>query len=323
MNQAVIDWLLERDQPSVRYQTLTDLLERKQDDPEVREAHSQIPRIGWARDILRLQNRRGLWESHEPRNVREWLNFLRVPEYVATTWRALVLCDLGLTSNDPRIRKIADRFFEYKLRMGSMINIFTEEVCYVGNTARMLTRFGYGDDFRVRKLYDWLLEDQREDGGWNCSQGTPGTLDAWEALAAYAVLPGSRRSGKIEQSISRGAEFYLERSLFQEGRRYAPWFRFHYPTHFFYDILVGLDLITKLGFSGDSRLGPALQMLQEKRQANGTWLLGPLHPDVEPGGHLDLSVKKAKPFSLEVPGQPSKSITLTALRILKRVEEAN
>ena len=26
-------------------------------------------------------------------------------------------------------------------------------------TARMLTRFGYGDDYRVRKLYERLLED--------------------------------------------------------------------------------------------------------------------------------------------------------------------
>ena len=107
--------MLEEDQPSVRYHTLVDLLGRKEDDPEVREAHSKIPRIGWAREILRLQKPKGFWEPHEPTNVRDWMNFLRVPEYVATTWRAIVLSDLGLTSRDPRIRKIADRFFEYKL----------------------------------------------------------------------------------------------------------------------------------------------------------------------------------------------------------------
>ena len=77
--------MLEEDQPSVRYHTLVDLLERKEDDPEVREAHSRIPRIGWARDIFRLQKPKGFWEPHEPKNVREWINFLRVPEYVATT----------------------------------------------------------------------------------------------------------------------------------------------------------------------------------------------------------------------------------------------
>src|SRR5439155_1371710 len=121
------------------------------------------------------------------------------------------------------------------------INIFTEEVCAVGNAARLLTRFGYGDDYRVKKLYDWLLEDQREDGGWNCSQGTPGTLAGWEALPAFAALPKSKRSGKIERSISRGGEFYSEKRMCQEGRKYLTWLRFHYPSHIYYDILVGLD----------------------------------------------------------------------------------
>jgi hypothetical protein len=321
-NTQVIDWLLQEDQPSVRYHTMVHLLERKEDDPEVRVAHSKISRIGWARDILRLQKPQGFWEPREPTNVREWMNFLRVPEYVATTWRALVLSDLGLTSRDPRIRKIADRFFEYKLQLGSMINIFTEEVCAVGNTARLLTRFGYGDDHRVRKLYDWMLEDQREDGGWNCSQGTPGTLDGWEALAAFAALPKSKRSGKIEQSISRGAEFYLERRLFREGRKYVPWFRFHYPTHIYYDILVGLDMITRLGFADDPRLEPALKILKEKRRADGTWSIDRVHQDLGPGATIHLSVKKVKPFALEAPGKPSKWITLTALRVLKRVEDA-
>jgi hypothetical protein len=319
----LIDWLLEEDQPSVRYHTLVDLLKRKEDDPEVRETHSKIPKIGWARDMLRLQKPKGFWEEHEPTNVAEWMNFLRVPEYQATTWRAIVLSDLGLTSSDPRIRKVADCFFEYKLQLGSMINIFTEEVCYVGNAARVLTRFGYGDDHRVRKLYDWLLEDQRDDGGWNCSQGTPGTLDGWEALAAFAALPKSKRSRKMERSISRGAEFYLERRLFQEGRKYDPWFRFHYPNHFFYDILVGLDTITSLGFADDARLEPALKILRNKRRADGTWLLDRAHPDIGPGTTIHLSAKEVKPLELELPGKPSKWITLTALRTLKRVEDAS
>ena len=318
-----MDWLLEEDQPSVRYRALVDLLGRREDDSEVRRARSRIPRIGWAADMLRLQKPEGYWEPHEPGTVREWLDFLYFPVYVATTWRAIVLSDLGLTSADPRIRKIADCFFKYKLQTGTMVNIFTEEVCNAGNTARMLTRFGYGDDARVRKLYDRLLEDQREDGGWDCRQGTPGTLDGWEAMAAFAALPKSKRSRRIEQSISRGAEFYLERGLFREGRRYAPWFRFHYPVHYYYDILVGLDLITGLGFADDPRLRPALKILEDKRRADGTWLLDRVHPDIGPGAGFTPYNKKPRPLALEAPGRPSKWITLTALRVLKRVEDAS
>jgi hypothetical protein len=269
---------------------------------------------------LRLQGPKGFWEPREPKSVREWVNFLYYPTYTATNWRALVLADLGLDATDPRIQKIVDLLFEYKLRLSSPFNFFYEEMCISANTARMMTRFGYGDDPRVRKLYDWLIEDQREDGGWHCSQGKPGTLDVWEPLAAFAALPKSKRSPKMDRAISRGAEFYLERKLFREGKPYAPWLRLHYPNHYYYDILVGLDVLTDLGFAGDRRLRPALNILKDKRRRDGTWAIDRAHPDVGVGAGYRPDRKKVKPLVLEEPGLPSKWITLKALRVLKRVE---
>ena len=336
MNRDVVDWLLEEDQPSVRYYTLIDLLGRKESDPEVRATYSKIPRRGWAKDILELQKPGGYWEPSEPdspteenvlrrpANFLRWLSFLLRPGYLSTNWRALVLSDLGLTSKDERIGKIADLFFKYKLGLGSPINIYNEEVCIVGNTARMLTRFGYLDDFRVRKLYDRLLEDQKEDGGWNCFPSDKGALDGWEALAAYAVLPKQKRTKRINRSIERGVEFYLQRKLFDDGeKKYAPWFRFHYPVHYYYDVLVGLDFVTKLGYADDRRIRPALRILNDKRRRDGTWPLDKVHPDRGAGAGSDPNLKKLKPFAVEEAGKASKWITLTALRILKRVEDAS
>jgi hypothetical protein len=99
-----------------------------------------------------------------------------------------------------------------------------------------------------------------------------------------------------------------------------PWFRFHYPNHYYYDLLVGLDVITRLGYDDDRRLRAALEILNEKRQADGTWILEKVHPDLGAGAQYSLR-KKASPFALEEAGQPSKWITLTALRVLKRVED--
>ncbi|HTT26700.1 MAG TPA: hypothetical protein VMH90_07065 [Thermoplasmata archaeon] len=322
VDRGVVDWLLEPDQPAVRYYALVDLLGRKPEDPEVRRALAEIPRRGWGADLLGALQPSGLWEEKEPRNVQAYVDFLYQPKYVSSNWKALVVSDLGLTSSQPKIRRLAERFFEYKLRLGSPFNYFHEEVCVSGNTARILTRFGYGDDRRVRMLFDWLVEDQREDGGWNCSQGTPGTLDGWEAMAAFAALPPSARTGRIEKAIDRGAEFYLDRGLFREGKSYPPWRRLHYPNHYYYDILVGLDFLTRLGYGGDRRLQPALQILQEKRQRDGSWLLERVHPDAA-GSSAQPYLKKVKPFALEEPGQPSKWITLQALRVLKRVEDAS
>ncbi len=278
--------------------------------------------MGWAKDLLDAQKPEGYWEAHEPRAVREWVSFLRFPTFQSSVWKGIVLSDLGLTSADPRIRKFADRVFQYLLPLSSPLNLFTEEVCIVGNAARMMTRFGYGNDRRVRKLYDWMLEDQRKDGGWNCAAGQPGTLDSWEALAAFDAIPKAKRTAAMERAIARGADFYLDRRLFKEGPRYAPWFRSHYPTHYFYDVLVGLDMLTSLGFADDRRLTPALDVLRKKRRSDGTWLLDRIHPDQEPRRREGTGRNREKPLALEPAGKPSKWITLTALRVLKRVEDA-
>ena len=320
-SRKVVEWLLEESQPSVRYLTLIDLLGRRQSDPEVTEAHSSISKWGWARDILRLQKTDGTWESKS--DLPHGFGRLYVPKYTSTNWMAIVLSDLGLDKSNEQVRKAADLFFKEWLAIPSGENIFNDEVCIVGNTARMLTRFGYGNDPKVRKLFDRLVEDQKEDGGWHCFQSNKGTLDCWEALAAFAALPKSTWTRRIKNSIERGAEFYLKRGLLNEdGTKYLPWFRFHYPNHYYYDLLVGLRVITGLGFGGDKRLQPALNILKEKRRGDGTWLLDAVHPDVGKGAGYRVR-KGVKRFALEEPGKPSKWNTLNALAVLKKVEEAS
>jgi len=314
-SDRTISWLLEGNQPAVRYRALLDLLDRPKNDPGVRRAYSAIPTTGWAFDILRKQKPAGHWARP---------NSLYRPKYIATNWMAVILSDLGLTKDNAQVRKATELFFKEWMRKEGP-NIFQDEVCLVGNTARMLTRFGYGEDARVKRLFDRLVDDQRDNGGWHCRPSANGTLDGWEALAAFAVLPAAKRSRRIKRAIERGAEFYLERELIDDGGpKYYPWFRLHYPVHYYYDVLVGLDAITRLGYGGDRRLGRALDILKAKRTSDGRWPLERIHPDPANyawGKHnLRWSVK---PFRLEEEGKPSKWITLTALGILRRVEDAS
>ncbi len=58
---AVIRWLLEEDQPAIRYLTLTQLLGKPADDPEVEAAREQITKSGWAADLLATQKCGGWW----------------------------------------------------------------------------------------------------------------------------------------------------------------------------------------------------------------------------------------------------------------------
>jgi hypothetical protein len=307
----VIHWLLEDDQPAVRYFALVDIVGRPASDGKAMSAKEKIPRRGWAREILEKQKREGNWESRK--------NLYR-QKYTATNWRMLVLSDLGLTAKNGRIERACAMLFAEWLKVQP--SQADGEICFVGNLARMLTRFGYGEDARVKGLYEWIVQNQKDDGGWHCFKSITGTLDCWEGLAAFAALPRSLWTRSIMRSAERGAEFYLERHLMEEGPRYAPWFRLHYPNHYYYDILVGLDVMTRLGYARDERLGPALTILRDKRRKDGRWILDRIHPDPADyaWGTHNLE-RKVKPFALEEAGKPSKWVTLTALRVLKRTEE--
>ncbi|MDX1535004.1 MAG: hypothetical protein R3291_05235, partial [Thermoplasmata archaeon] len=236
MNRSVLEWLLEEDQPAVRAQVLTDLLDRSLNDSEVQEARAKILQRGWGADILAEQLPSGHWV---------WTESLYGPKYLASNWRLLVLADLGGTKDDPRIQRSAELLRdEFAKPDGGFATPSRDEghLCITGNTVRMLIQFGYESDPLVRQAQEWLLGEQREDGGWNCFEG-PGTLDGWEALSAFAAIPARKRTRAVHEAVERGAAFYLERELHKEGRRYAPWFRMHYPVHYYYDLLVGLDIL--------------------------------------------------------------------------------
>ena len=318
IQQGVLDWLLEPDQPVVRFNTLTHLLGCSRNSEEVRKAYSKIPKVGWSHEILAGQKPGGYWDSRED---------LYRPKYTATIWKLIVLADLGLTAKDDRIRKPCEFFLkEYAKPDGGFDtpgDSPRSELCITGNVAKALLLCGYDEDSRVLAAFDWLVENQKDDGGWHCFPNrVHGTLDCWEGLSAFAALPKRKWTRRIKRSVERGAEFYLARQLFREGRkRYLPWFRFHYPVHYYYDLLVGLDVITRLGYADDRRLKAALQILKDKRRPDDTWALDAVHPDLGLGAGYRFK-KRPKPFALEKQGKPSKWITLTALRVLKRVEEA-
>jgi hypothetical protein len=322
LQPRLLEWLTDPEQPAARYRALVGLLDRQEDANELRSVRAEIPKKGWVARILRGQRAGGFWESRDN---------LYVPKYTATIWNLIVLADLGMTARDERVRRPCEFFLEEYSRPDGGFdtpssNWSRSEVCLTGNLARTLVLCGYEDDRRVRSAFDWLIENQMEDGGWHCFYDRAfgrGTLDCWEGLSAFAALPRARWTRRMKRSVKRGAEFYLRRELFRQGRRrYVPWFRFHYPVHYYYDILVGLDVITKLGYGGDGRLGAALSMLKKKRRPDGAWALESVHPDVGAGAGYRMNKKLVKPLALEKKGEPSKWITLTCLQVLKRIEEA-
>jgi hypothetical protein len=314
---GAIEWLLEEGEPSVRYMTLTQLLGKSEKDPDVKAAKKKIGKEGWAAELLAKQKPGGWWVHEE--------NFYR-PKYLSTNWMLLILSDLGLKREDTRIRRAAelwrDRFSKADGGFGAD-GARRSHLCIAGNTARALVKFGYAEDPKVVSALEWLVKNQASNGGWSCF-GSGGNLDSWEGMSAFAAYPKQLWTRSIKSAVERGAEFYLRKSLDQQGGRYEVWYRFHYPVHYYYDLLVGLDFMTALGYGDDKRLSGAVALLKEKRGLDGRWNLDAVHPDVE-GGMADWYAKHATqaptPFALEKAGRPSKMITFRAMLVLNRLGE--
>jgi len=303
-------WLADLAEPAARYRYLVDIEGLPPDSTGARAARRQILSHGWAADILEKQDRRGFWVNRKS---------LCRPKYTATNWRLLILAELGLTATTPRVRRAVDLMLaDYGSSDGPFARRDAEpHFCFVGNTARMMILFRLGADRRVRSSLDWLADQQLEDGGWDCFGRSRGTLDCWEALAAFAAFGPRRWTRKWKRAVERGAEFYLERGLLREGRsRYAPWERLHYPVHYYYDVLLGLEMLVRLGYGDDSRTADARALLTQKMRPDGTWVAEAVHPDLGRGANYgaEPSVRR---FALERVRARSKWITLRALAALR------
>jgi hypothetical protein len=315
ISKSVLQWLLSEDQPSVRYRTLTELLDRPPDDPEVPEAQRAILVRGWASRMLAARDAGGWWENPQS---------LYRPKYLATNWRLLTLAELGVTREVPEIRASCELWMKkFATTEGGLggNSVGTAHHCAAGNQARALIRMGYEEDPRVRRTMEWLVESAHPKGGWSCfSSGR--NLDSWEGLSAFAVYPRTKWTAAMNRVVDAGVEFFLERELHRQGTKYAPWFRFHDPVHYYYDLLVGLEVVTALGVTDDPRLRFALSVLQKRRRSDGRWNLDAVHPDVE-GSMAEWLRAHPKdrptPLAFERVGRPSKMVTLRALRVLKRV----
>ena len=296
-DDPILAWLLEPEEPAMRYLASRDLLEPTPSRRELEDLRANVPDAGWAARILADQ-REGTWWGRK--DTCYW------PRTTGTYWCLAVLADLGLTRNDERVANAVEHMLRIHLvRDGGFSPRgppTPSHFCSTGIMVRTLLELGYLEDPRTWGGIEWLLSDQLEGGGWDCHSPPKDTLDGWEAMAAFVAIPPERRTAEVRASLRRGAEFYLSRGLLHEGARYERWYGLHYPWHYWYDVLVGLDFITALGYGTDPRAREALDLLRSKCRPDGRWVLEGVNGKLR----------------LEPQGRPSKMITFLALRVLRR-----
>ncbi|MGD2206417.1 MAG: hypothetical protein PVH17_06530 [Anaerolineae bacterium] len=300
-----IPWLLEEENPSVRYGTLRDLLDRPAGGPAVLAARAAIPTWPPLAELLAAQKRDGYWVKRD----------FYLPKHYGTFWTLSVLADLGLTRDDERIEKACEFMFTFQRETGAFCRrrrvagrgiVWDDEPgpCTHARIVRFLIQFGYGDDPRTRAGVDWLLAAQRDEEMWDCHPSRRyGCLRATHDALRVAALDAEAAA---HPAVQRGAEvvidLLLQRGMSQYHTGFS-WTILDYP-YFDMSLVSTLDALARLGYPRTHpQIGKALDHLLSRQLPSGAWSLD--------------RVPYRLPLDLGRPGEPNKWLTLDALKVIK------
>ncbi len=334
LNDDPRPWLLEEDpaNPGVRYFALKELLDKPASDPEVVQASQALMSSGPVPIILDAQDPEGFWVKPGPGYF---------PQYRGTVWAVTMLGQLGADGADPRVRKGCRYVLQHSVDKNgafSMAAIPSQAIiCLNGHLLSALLDLGWLGDERVDRALEWVARMVTGEGvapagersaplrylksatcgpGFCCGLNAkkPCAWGAVNVLSAFSALPEEARTPLIHRAIDAGLEFLLSKDPavadYPMGYGVKPsrrWFSFGFPLFWVADVLHNLEVLTSFAYGSDRRLSAAMELVLGKQDQLGRW-------------KMEYSYNGKSLVDIEEKGQPSKWVTLRALRVLKRRE---
>lgn len=328
------EWLLEEENPSVRYLTLRDIVDAG--EKEVKSARAKAHREGPIAEILDNMNPEGWWVH--PGNVYS-------PKCQGTSWSILCLSQMGgSVEEDKRIGTACKYLLDTTLSEGGQFGSYKTFSCFQGNMLYSLADLGC-KDARLNIAFEWtartvsgegLPEKVTKDGVTDESAGklfplsyvtgplftcrvNKGKSCAWagaKVMLALSRIPENERSPLIQRAVEAGAAYFFTNdpasAIFPGETAPEPderWRHFHFPVAGF-DLLQVAEALTALVYGADPRLANTLQLIRDKQDEQGKWPLqknwGYWHKWWVKFGSVN---------------KPNKWVTLRAIRVLKRAAE--
>lgn len=325
LNADPTDWLLEKENPSVRYFTLRDILGMPEDAPEVKQAKQLIMQTGVVPALLQKQRK--------PEYIQSYSRFY-TNKYKGLVWSLIILAELGAVAS-PQIKEDCEYLFVHSQETidgGFAMNTAIKtgggrasEVipCLTGNMVWSLIRLGYLEDPRVQKGIDWITRYMRFNDGIVVDPQVP-PYDRYEVcwgkhtchmgvvktLKALAAIPEDQRTGAVDDTIHKAVEFLLIHHIHKRShdlnRISKPgWTKFSFPLMYQTDVLEILDILTGLGIA-DNRMKEAMELVLSKQDVMGRWKTE------------STNNSSRFPIPADPKDEQSKWLTLRAMRILKR-----
>lgn len=288
-----VAWLLQPENPSIRYWTLVEILNRPANDPEVQEARAAIAQQPLVKELFALQHPEGYWGDDETK-----------PYTAQGAVAALTLLHMLGVSPDEHTTAGCDSFLKFCQHESGGFSM-TKNIrsgifpCTTGEHLPFLVYFGLGDDPRVLGAFAFLMGDMSTDDALDCGryQHQDCLWGAIAALKGLAVLPTDMRLAPYEQVVERLANALLNARYDFEGE-HKRWLTFGVPRA--WDLLSTLKTLATHGYARDPRFLILLERLLNRQDEQGRWLCGSV----------------SRTWLIEKRNQPSKWITLDALRVL-------
>ncbi len=328
-DDLAIQWLLDSGDPSIRYFTLVDLLEKSNRSRDVKATRDQILDGPQVRTLFAGQQAAKRTTKDSFALHPSGFGVHPYKKWDGAHWRLVSLVELGIPAHEPRAVAAADQVLRWltgeahrsqiKAIEGRVRRCGSQE----GNALAVCSRLGLIDDPRVQYLAGSLMKWQWPDGGWNCDKRPSANHSSfYESLAPmWGLIEYHKATGDeaAREAAQCTAEMFLSHQLFRStttGEVIDPeWLKLHYPLYWHYDILQALVILSRLPEAGskmhDARVQEALDIVESKRQPDGCWMAE---------GFYWVPVGK-RISNVEVVDWgrrgPNEMITLNALRVLK------
>jgi hypothetical protein len=311
---SALAWLLESDEPIIRYRTRTWLLGEPEADAAVaadRASSADGPMVGALLDFpdARVNPYRKWWGLH---------------------WRLVSLADFELPLDHAAVRERLDAAIDRELAwianprhldsIPLLDGLYRADASIEGNALYAVSRFGHARDARAARLVERLLAWQWPDGGWNCDRRASGYRssfhESWATAIGLAAYHEATGHDEALAAARRTAELLLDHRLFRtlDGRRqiHSTMAALHWPAYWHYDVLAGLRVLLAVdpGLLLDPRASEAVDLLAARALPDGryatnrAWWQAGRHA-TSPTDVVDWGR-----------GRPSEALTLHALAVL-------
>jgi hypothetical protein len=328
-----LPWLLEPDDPGVRYLAMRDLLDSNPEDAEFQAAREAAHKDGPIAGILAEMEEDGFWARPGPGYN---------PKYRSSVWSLILLAQLGASPEvDARIERACAYLFEHGLAAGGQFTASGAPSgtadCLQGNMCWAFLELGY-EDPGLEKAFEWMARTVTGDGlapntepkaplrfyasqcGPTFACGSNNKLPcAWggvKVMLAFSQLPAEKRTPLIERAIQHGVDFLFSvdpaEADYPTGWTDKPsrnWWKFGFPVFYITDLLQNVETLVALGYGGDPRLANAIEIIRDKKDDQGRWSL-----EYHYTGKTWLDFGEVR--------KPNKWVTLRALRVLKAHSES-